>query len=182
VKLLRIILAVAICSGSLFLLGRLCYEPHVCNVTLARVRRQTERAVEAASDDRGALIARANLDRLRNCRPAGSQVVESKMLKGANYRALQRTAEAINSYEEALEWDRRPEIYLNLGVTYLDKGARAKAIDSLSASGYFNPYIINEVQDVIVREKVRVIISTTTDTGRGTFERILSALRQGRKL
>ncbi len=54
---------------------------------------------------------------------------------------------AIADYRRALEIDRRPEIYLHLGLAQLDAPDRAAAIESLVRACAFDPSRLGAIDD-----------------------------------
>src|SRR5438552_2744965 len=51
------------------------------------------------------------------------------MATAANYRLLEDFDHAAAMYYEALRFDRRPELYYNLGITEVSRGRRQQGID-----------------------------------------------------
>ena len=67
------------------------------------------------------------------------------MVLGASLRELDRNREAIAAYETALQFDRRPELYLNLGQTQLAIGDTKSALQNLVLACLYYPTYLDEV-------------------------------------
>src|SRR5215212_4462963 len=101
----------------------------------------TERAIDRNDIPR----ARETLERaagaIRHC-PANIQL---RMIAAANLRQLGRTTDAIRMYEEALRYDRRPELYFNIGESRVEAGMRQRAVDDYARAVIFTPAMIEDV-------------------------------------
>jgi hypothetical protein len=115
-------------------LYKLCYEPYMCAVIDHRLTIPTQRARENQSTFEGLSRARHNLvilePALGRCR--GEIRVRLLMLAGVNYDTISRHERAAVLYEEALQFDRRPELFLNLGLSKLAQGDRQSALNNLA--------------------------------------------------
>ncbi|HWW62875.1 MAG TPA: tetratricopeptide repeat protein, partial [Thermoanaerobaculia bacterium] len=69
------------------------------------------------------------------------------MIVAANYRVLGRYEDAIAMYRAALRYDRRPELYLNIGECYLALGNTEEAQRYLVATALFRIDIFQNVPD-----------------------------------
>src|ERR1051325_2120365 len=116
-------------------------EPVACSRLELPLVDATNRAMETNN----APLARDTLERasraLRRC-PSNIQL---RMIAAANLRQLGRPADAIAMYEHALRFDRRPEIYMNIGQSRVENGNRARAVDDFVRAVVFAPGMIEEV-------------------------------------
>lgn len=127
------------------------YEPLVCDGIAQRAERSTLRALEMSQSNpySAASIAHANLDRLAPCLTARTSNVNLYMLAAANYRSLGRLEDAAAMYRLALSYDRRPELYYNLGVVELELKQRPAAVaDLLTAVRFSRAYLSDLPDDV----------------------------------
>lgn len=80
------------------------------------------------------------------------------MATAANYRLVEDFDHAAAMYYEALRFDRRPELYYNLGITEVSRGRRQQGIDILIRASMFNPFFIQDITDGEVRSKVEDVV------------------------
>lgn len=115
-------------------LYKLCYEPYMCAVIDHRLTIPTQLARENQSTFQGLSRARQNLVILERAlgRCRGETRVRLLMLAGVNYDTVSRYERAAVLYEEALQSDRRPELFLNLGLSKLAQGDRQSALNNLA--------------------------------------------------
>ena len=116
-RAVRLIAAVAVLLVTGWFLHRFCYLRYVCHQTEIRVQQATTELVT----ERGSLFsrtqaARQNAEEIRECTKSFPWIVNLHMIEAANLRLLGRDREAIAAYEAALRYDRRPELYHNLGA------------------------------------------------------------------
>ena len=150
---LRIASSVFIAALAIFGLHRYTYLPFRCDLEIPRLQRRTLAAMEA--DPRvAAPVMRANIERLQHLQKHCPTVVDLYLVLGANLRFVNRIEDAVKVYETALRYDRRPEIYLNLGVALYDMGDTAAAMDNFVRARMFNQFIETEVP-AAVRAEVR---------------------------
>ena len=71
--------------------------------------------------------AAANLRLLRQARELDPGAVGPAMALGSQYMLIGRPRAALDTYEEALALEPRPEIYLNMGLAYRALGRRPEA-------------------------------------------------------
>jgi hypothetical protein len=99
-------------------------------------------------------MARRNLDVLEPCMRVTCRDVSLDMIAAANLRLLGRDSDAIAMYRHALSLDRRPEIYLNLASSELVLGNRSAARDDTMRATMFNPWLIAQIDDGLLRRDV----------------------------
>lgn len=137
-RLGRGILAIIIAAASLFGAYRVGWQEYRCNLTLSRVKSDMEHQ-ENRSDFVIAGLARHNLELLSDdCARCRTERVDYLLMKGNNEVLLHQFTAALATYSRALQFDRRPEIYLNIGLTELDRGNYAEGVRNLTTACGFN--------------------------------------------
>jgi len=76
---------------------------------------------------------------LRDCECLEQTDVKLAYVRGTIHRYRGESRAAIDSYQRALTIDRRPEIYIDLGLAQLDALDRRGAIESFATAGSFAP-------------------------------------------
>jgi tetratricopeptide (TPR) repeat protein len=95
-------------------------------------------------------IARANLVTLADCLQRRPGDVDFLMMRAANDRLLGNYADARSTYQEALRYDRRPELYYELGSVELQLGHRDEALETLYQAVLFSrTYLASLSPDVV---------------------------------
>jgi hypothetical protein len=156
VKAVRVVAVALILSGTIVAIRQYCIVPYQCNVTAKRVQVLTER-LSGKSDLDVRIDARENLDLLQPCQKCFAANVAYLMIKAANEGAIQRYAAAEATYRQALNVDRRPELYLNLGLTQLNLGHTAEGTQSLLTACRFSFAMIVDIPEPQKTEMYRVI-------------------------
>jgi tetratricopeptide (TPR) repeat protein len=139
-------IAVAVVAG--LTLYRFVWLPLQCNYVEGRLRGTTE-AVLDEPPMRQHIRARANLAEIERLPLHCRRGAETQMVIAANYRILGRYDDAIAAYISALDVEKRPEIYLQLGLTQIQDGRTGEAIRNLATAVRFHPPLINEIPEGI---------------------------------
>lgn len=154
-KLIRVIMLVSIWAGAAAGIGVYCIRPLRCNDVDSAVKQRT--LILAGMNDAPIKVsraARANLDRLGSCLQDCTNV-SRLMIAAANERMLGRPTAAIAFYERAMQYDRRPELFLNLGMAQAEAGLREEAITNMFTACLFNPELLASIEnlhdDVLLR-------------------------------
>jgi O-antigen ligase len=145
------VLAVSLTVFGLWAVRKWYYEPLVCDGIAARTEQSTLRALQLSTSNqfRAASIAHANLNLLAPCVAEQTSNINTYMVAAANYRSLGRLEDAARLYRIALSYDRRPELYYNLGVVELDLRQRQAAVaDLLTAIRFSREYMSDLPADV----------------------------------
>jgi tetratricopeptide (TPR) repeat protein len=100
---------------------------------------------------------------LNECRCVFPLDVRIPFTLGAAAQAAGDSRAAVADYQEALRIDRRPEIYLWLGLAQLDTLDRGQALDNLTRACAFDPARLREIpyDDVRHETKQRLIAQYT---------------------
>lgn len=133
---------------------RWCYLPWRCNLADARLLRQTTFAMDAAPAPRAMALARstwAAAVRLLDGCPCS---INLYMIAAANDQLLGQDEHAVEMYSRALHYDRRPELFLQLGLAEWRLGRRDQARQHLTAATAFNPELLLEVAPSELRVEV----------------------------
>jgi O-antigen ligase len=145
-------LALGILAGAAgaILAWQIAWLPWQCNEMKKRLEARTGATYDAAADTlRTAERARQNLAELQACREATPTDVGVYMLIAANDRLIGRMSDAVMMYRTALQYDRRPELYYNLGLTELEMRQRGPAVaDLIIAVRFSRKYLAELPSDV----------------------------------
>jgi len=152
--MIRVILAASIALVTLGLAYRESYLGNASNV----IARQQEENVKLLFDSgsntdrqKAALAARQNLAIIRKQLRISPEAIDLYMLAAVNYRVLERPDDAIDMYTTALKYDRRPEIYLQLGNSEFERGNHDAALRAILPALKFNPLYIEAVTSASLR-------------------------------
>ena len=132
--------------------------PIRCNRMARVVRSRTLRNFHRADDFAARIQARDDGSRALACSAKMPQQIEFYMLAAANYRISGRLEDAAELYRKALQYEKRPEIYLNLGEVLLQNGQREAGLETLvtAATFYFDEgYIDYVMQHIAERDEVK---------------------------
>lgn len=136
---------------------RMCYWPYVCNIRKNAVYENTKMLTAAVDQYRLAPIARSNLAVLGRCIQHNPLDIDLYMLQAANYRALGLDEQAARTYESALAYDRRPEIYYSLGSVELDMNRRSQALQHLLLAVRFSRQYLQDLPTDVQSELKRTL-------------------------
>jgi O-antigen ligase len=147
---LSVVFVLVIVIGAAFLINRIALQPWQCNLTEKQVQERTSLTYDSVTDPiQASRNARVNLAALEACMDAAPNDVALYMLAAANDRLIGRDADAATMYRRALQYDRRPELYYNLGVVELQLHQRDAAIaDLLTAVSFSRAYLQDLPVDV----------------------------------
>jgi tetratricopeptide (TPR) repeat protein len=150
-RLIRIAAALIVAGMAAAAVYRLAYLPW--RADLERKRRE---AITLALLQREptftAVRARANIAGARDYLDRGIHNTGLYMVAAANYRLVDDLDRAAEMYRAALRYDRRPEIYFNLGMTELGQGRTVAAKEDLVRAALFDAWLIPEIADPIRAE------------------------------
>jgi tetratricopeptide (TPR) repeat protein len=113
-----------------------------------------------------ARLARKSLDRAEACIPQAPFMIDLYMIAAVDRRVLGQFDEAVKLYERALDYDRRPELYLQLGLTELELNRRAEARKALEKAVLFAPSMLNEISDPEMHSSLSRIVADAAHTRR----------------
>ena len=127
--------------------------PYRCNTLTPGLRRSTLAIFDTPSDRREE-TARKNMARVVPCMEAMPYYVDLYMVLAANQRVLNRMEDAAATYTRALAYDRRPEIYYNLGHVQMELGQRDEGVANLYRAVLFDRAILPEIPFPDVRTEL----------------------------
>jgi Tfp pilus assembly protein PilF len=160
-KLAGSVFAAVLFGLSLFTIRSWTVVPYRCNATEKIVEQSTLALFEQRPSIQQFPTARDNLTAVRRCLEKDPSNVNLRMVGAANLRILRRLDEAAAEYQRALDFDRRPELYLNLGLVQLELGKQDEAMRNLVRAVHFNPTFIESIPQptdgFVYREVQRVI-------------------------
>ena len=128
--------------------------PYRCNLAKKRIIRLSAAALAETDATRAAKNAARNLALTQECRRRLPRDIDFIILAAANRRILGDFEGAIGDYRTAVQVEERPELYFELGITQLEAGDRAGAVDSFTRAVLFRPQHIADVTDPEVRAAV----------------------------
>jgi|ERR1043165_2797861 tetratricopeptide (TPR) repeat protein len=156
----RNVAAAAILAAGAALIYRICIVPYRCSQVEMQTETRMERALRYPDTTFARELASQNLTRLQDCLEADPTNVNLYMLAAANERILRHDAAAVALYQRALRYDRRPEIYLNLGVVQAATNDPDGAVQSLVMAGNFSGKdLLLELPDVATRMRAYAIVA-----------------------
>lgn len=116
-------------------------------------------------DAEARLVARRVRADLDGCGRVSPPVVAIPVTLGAALEASGDSRAAVAEYERVLRIDRRPEIYLRLGLAQLNAFDRAGALDNLTRACTFKPALLAEIpyKEVRLETRERIIAAYGAD-------------------
>jgi tetratricopeptide (TPR) repeat protein len=156
-KSIRGIAIALVVAAGLILLRCFCWDPLICSHVERNTRLSSLHAIDT-TPYRSALIARANLAALRHCQQRLKPDPGIAMIVALNERLVGRSEDAVATYRRAIQYDRRPELYLNLGVALLESNQRQAAIEPLTRAAVFSPSITADIPDGAMRALIEATV------------------------
>jgi tetratricopeptide (TPR) repeat protein len=133
------VIAVAAAAG----LYVLCWQPYACNRMKGAVEPQLVRIANLPQNIELTVRARGYAEQIDHCLADQPHDVELLMERAVCDLIAGNQAAAIPRYQQALRIDRRPEIYLDLGLAQYALGRRAEAVGSLGRAYAFATFFVN---------------------------------------
>ncbi|HEV8433472.1 MAG TPA: O-antigen ligase family protein [Thermoanaerobaculia bacterium] len=150
-------IAIVAIAASAWIALRFAYDPFVAEGKKLQLETRTEGVLAMGDPFRSAQVARENLATIGRYLPKRPGDVDYLMLRAANDRVLGNYDDARDSYLQALRYDRRPELYAELGLTELRMGRRQEALDALFQAVLFSRVYFESLSpDVIDELKARL--------------------------
>lgn len=148
------VVAAAIVCG--LLLVRWAYIPHHCNGAITRITASTEIADGTPDDYRRLVRARRNLEELKAIRPwCAATEVRVPVLTAANEEMVGRPEDAIRSYDQALQVDRRAEIYAARARLQVRLGRIDEAVESYAVAARMDVTELDRIGSEEILRRVR---------------------------
>ena len=133
----KVLLALLLFFAGSTLTWRFIVKPLQCNRMLRQMTARTERSFRTEGSPRAAAHAHADLSSAIHCAKYVPTNIDTYMIAAANLRVLGRAEEAVSMYQRALRYDRRPELYINLGQTLIQAGHREEGLAMLVLAARF---------------------------------------------
>ena len=144
---LRILGSFVILWVTFLLLRSLTYQPYRCNQIVKAAKPVTLAAFNSANHFYAVQLARSGAARVEPCIAQAPFMIDLYMIAAADRRVLGQPENAVRLYERALEFDRRPELYLQLGLTELELNRRPEAQKALERMVLFDPSMLDLIGD-----------------------------------
>ena len=125
-------------------------------------------------DEQGRRQARANLEKLESCLAPGCRNIPLFFLLAINNRTVDRPDAALALYREALRYDKRPEIYANIGDTELAMGNLEGAYQNYLTAALFVPAYLRLIDDPQLQARVQDEVLKRHPGQRRAIERVFS--------
>jgi len=132
----------------------LAWKPLRCNITKERVQSDALRMWNRPDAPQVATKARDAIVEMERCIVACPTDIDMYMTRALNDRLIGRFEHAEDMYREALKYDRRPELFFNLGIVQLEMKQRQAAIITLTKACSFEIRFADAIPDLSVREEV----------------------------
>ena len=156
-RLLGTVVAIVVIAGAVYIAKRFAYDAFVCESKKLQLNARTEQAMNLGDTFQSAPIARDNLVTIAQCLAKRPGDVDYLMMRGANDRLLGNYEDARASFQEALRYDRRPELYYELGTADLQLGRRDEGLDALFQAVLFSRIYLESLSpDVVEALKARL--------------------------
>jgi len=157
---LRVVASLAVMIAAVAGSYRFCYLRHRCNLWGARADRTLTNLLSNADQVSARIAARQIDEEMFHCIECWRTNVPSYMARAAALRMLDRLDEAAIAYRLALRYDRRAELYLNLGLTELDAGREEQAVDALTTAVLLQFSYVDTIPEPM-QTRVRKIVTPT---------------------
>jgi tetratricopeptide (TPR) repeat protein len=132
----------------------LTWQPLQCDIAKNKLQRFTERIWDLPAGLTVTMTERQRAADLQRCIKVCPADVDLYMTLGAADQVLGRLPHAADNYQEALKYDRRPELFLNLGLVQLALKQHRAAVETLAKACAFEIRYAEDIPDPTVREEV----------------------------
>jgi tetratricopeptide (TPR) repeat protein len=133
----------------------MAWVPYVCNITIRTVEARTGELFKARMPDfQRAAAARENHRLLSTCDDCIGDNANVHLLAASNWSVRGDNEMAVREYTDALRYDRRPELYFNLGMAQLDREHFDDAVRSLETAGFVQFSSIDDIPPGTIHDEV----------------------------
>ena len=147
-------------------LRSICYRPYRCNQVVKATMPGALAAFSSADQYYAVQLARKSADRVEPCIAQAPFMIDLYMIAAVDRRVLGQYGKAVKLYEHALEYDRRPELYLQLGLSELQLNRRSEARKALERAILFAPSMLDEIDDAEMHLSLSRIAAETVQRSR----------------
>ena len=151
---IRWIVALVVVAFAAYAIYFMAYEPCACDIVNKRVQSRAVLLFDLPAGPAVAREAKQGIAAVQRCLDTSQMSVDLYMTVAANDRLLGRFQHAADMYSEALKYDRRPELYLNLGIMQLQANQREAGIVSLTQACRFDINLANAIPDPAIADIV----------------------------
>ncbi len=145
-RLTELFVLVTIWIGAAMAINHWCARPWQCNLALHRATTVSMAfGGAAAGAPEVPILARENIEELSPCLANCPADVPLAMILAYNYRKVGNPQRAVEIYQRAFLYDRRPELYLNLGLAMLEGGHESEGLRTLIQAALYNPEFVDEI-------------------------------------
>jgi tetratricopeptide (TPR) repeat protein len=149
----------------------LCWRPYQCEVVKQAAQRDLFAIFNLPQTLRVVTKARSRIGELQRCLAVSPTDVDLYMTVAGLDRVLGRFDHASEMYSTALTYDRRPELYLNLGLLQLERNQRDEAFPNLIRAVLFNIDFINEIPNL--DDRAAVLAAVQAQQGKAPIETVI---------
>lgn len=144
---------------------RLAWQPFRCNIVKNRVQRVAFGIFDLPNSPTVARKARQAIADIQPCVAACPTDVDMYMTLAMNDRVIGRLQHAADMYGQALKYDRRPEIYFNIGMVQLEMNQRDAALATLTKACSFSIEYADDIPDPTLRDTVVSAVRAQQERG-----------------
>ena len=137
-RVLSFAIAALAIGGAGWIMLRFAYVPLFSETKKLQLQVRTEAAMHASDAFSSAPIARENLATIAGLLAKRRGDIDLLMMRAGNDRILGNFDDARAAYQEALRYERRPELYYELGCVDLQLGHRDEALEALYQAVLFS--------------------------------------------
>lgn len=166
-RAIRWLAAGVVAAFAAFAVYGLAWQPFRCNVMDNRLQRLADEIFDLPNGLTVMMEARQAIAIMQQCIAACPTDVDMYMTLAAHDRVLGRLQHAADMYGQALKYDRRPELFFNLGVVQLEMNQRDAAIVTLTTACSFDIRYADDIPDPNVREAVLTAVQLKKERGFG---------------
>lgn len=153
-RLFRIVAVMAVIWVTSEVIYQLTYRPLACNRIKNRVQTVALEMWDRPDEPSVARRAREGIAAMRQCIAVSPTDPDMYMTLAVNERLIGRLADAAATYRQALRYDRRPELFYNLGMVLLEMNQRESAALAFTEACKFDLNFANRIPDPALVETI----------------------------
>lgn len=156
-RIAQVVALLAIAAGTIVLIHYVVWLPLTCEAKVTRAFDALDNVADRNDVAKRMAVNHAE-SLLRGCECLERIDVKLSYARGTIHRYRAEPAQAIEAYRSALTLDRRPEIYIDLGLAQLDAMDERGAVESFAAAGAFAPVLLDRIpyRDVRAQAEQRI--------------------------
>ncbi len=151
---LKWLAAVLVCALAVCAVYRFSWLPYRCEIIKKQRQQIVFSLINLPSSFAVVRSARAGIANMQRCIQTCPTDPDMYMTLAAYQRVLGQLQEASDAYTAALAYDRRPEIFLNLGLVQLQMNQSDLAMGNLTKACLFNLNYVNDIPNLNIRQSV----------------------------